>query len=48
MPDKMEFRGARSSTNWKFHLQGKEVVFEPLFKLAPRAGDLYKSMTHVT
>jgi hypothetical protein len=42
MPDKMEFRGARASANWKSHLQGREVVFEPFFKLCPRADVLYR------
>jgi uncharacterized repeat protein (TIGR01451 family) len=42
VPDKMEFRGARCSANCTFHLQGKEVVFEPLPKLAPRADVLYR------
>jgi uncharacterized repeat protein (TIGR01451 family) len=41
IPDKMEFRGAEVN-NLKFHLQGKELTFEPLPKLAPRADFIYR------
>ena len=41
IPDKMEFRGAEA-TNIKFHLQGQELTFEPLPKLAPRADFIYR------
>src|SRR5260370_41496143 len=36
IPEKMEFRGAEA-TNCKFHLQGRELTFEPLPQLAPPA-----------
>src|SRR5262249_10380153 len=42
VPDKMEFRGARSSANAPSTAQGKEGVFEPLPKLAPRADVLFR------
>src|SRR5260370_42391799 len=42
VPDKMEFRGAKGPANCKFHVQGKEVTFEPLPKLAPRADVIYR------
>jgi uncharacterized repeat protein (TIGR01451 family) len=42
VPDKMEFRGAQGAANCRFHVQGKDVVFEPLPKLAPRADAIYR------
>jgi uncharacterized repeat protein (TIGR01451 family) len=42
VPDKMEFRGANGAANTRFHVQGKEVIFEPLPKLAPRADAIYR------
>jgi uncharacterized repeat protein (TIGR01451 family) len=42
IPDKMEFRGAKGAGGCKFTLNGKELVFEPLPRLAPRADALYR------
>jgi uncharacterized repeat protein (TIGR01451 family) len=42
IPAEMEFRGAKAVGNGKFHLQGKELLFEPLPKLAPRADAIYR------
>ena len=42
IPDKMEFRGARSGAGCHFRVEGKEVIFDPLPKLAPRADALYR------
>src|SRR5262249_16653838 len=42
VPDKMEFRGAQGAANVRFRVQGKEVTFEPLPKLAPRADAIYR------
>jgi uncharacterized repeat protein (TIGR01451 family) len=42
VPDKMEFRGAAGAANCRFRVQGKEIVFEPLPKLAPRADAIYR------
>jgi hypothetical protein len=42
VPDKMEFRGATGAANCKFRVQGKDVVFEPLPRLAPRADVVYR------
>jgi uncharacterized repeat protein (TIGR01451 family) len=42
VPDKMEFRGAKGAADCKFHVNGKEVVFEPLPRLAPRADAIYR------
>src|SRR5205807_6078556 len=41
VPDRMEFRGAAGAANCKFRLEGKDVIFEPLPKLAPRADAIY-------
>jgi uncharacterized repeat protein (TIGR01451 family) len=42
IPDKMEFRGAQCVAGCPFHLHGKELIFDPLPKLAPRADALYR------
>jgi uncharacterized repeat protein (TIGR01451 family) len=42
MPEKMEFAGAQGAGNSKHRLEGKQVIFEPLPKLAPRADALYR------
>jgi uncharacterized repeat protein (TIGR01451 family) len=42
VPDKMEFRGATGAANCKFQVQGKDVIFEPLPRLAPRADAIYR------
>ncbi len=42
VPEKMEFRGATGAANCRFRVQGKDIVFEPLPKLAPRADAIYR------
>jgi uncharacterized repeat protein (TIGR01451 family) len=42
VPDKMDFRGAKCAAGCKYHVDGKEVTFEPLPKLAPRADAIYR------
>ncbi len=42
IPDKMEFRGAKGAADCHFRLTGKELVFEALPKLAPRADAIYR------
>jgi uncharacterized repeat protein (TIGR01451 family) len=42
VPDRMEFRGARGPAGCQHHVEGKDVVFEPLPKLAPRADAIYR------
>jgi hypothetical protein len=42
IPDKMEFRGAQGAGGTHFRLQGKELIFEPLPRLAPRADALFR------
>lgn len=41
IPDKMEFRGAKAS-GLSFKQEGKEIVFDPVAKLAPRADVIYR------
>jgi uncharacterized repeat protein (TIGR01451 family) len=40
IPDKMQFKGATGPS--RAHEQGKEVIFEPLAKLVPRADAIYR------
>jgi uncharacterized repeat protein (TIGR01451 family) len=42
VPDKMEFRGAKGAAGCNFKQEGKEIVFEALPKLAPRADAIYR------
>jgi uncharacterized repeat protein (TIGR01451 family) len=42
VPDKMEFRGAKAPGGVKYKVQGKEVIFDVLPKLAPRADVVFK------
>ena len=42
VPDKMEFRGAKCTAGCRFRVEGKDVIFEPLPKLAPRADIIYR------
>jgi uncharacterized repeat protein (TIGR01451 family) len=42
IPDKMEFRSATCAAGAHSHLQGKELTFEPIPKLAPRADVIYR------
>jgi len=42
VPDKMECRGARGPAGCQHHVEGKEVIFDPLPRLAPRADAIYR------
>src|SRR5262249_20620097 len=42
VPDRMEFKGAKGAGGLAFRVEGKDVVFEPLPKLAPRADAIYR------
>ena len=42
LPDQLDFRGARCSTALKHQLRGRELVFEPLPKLAPKADVFFR------
>ena len=42
VPDKMEYRGAKGPPGVTFKQEGKEIVFDPLPKLAPRADVIYR------
>jgi uncharacterized repeat protein (TIGR01451 family) len=40
IPEKMEFKGAQGPT--RFHAEGRDIVFDALPKLAPRADAIYR------
>jgi uncharacterized repeat protein (TIGR01451 family) len=42
LPEQVEFRGAKAGANLRFRVEGREVIFEPLAKLAPRAEIIYR------
>ena len=42
MPDRMEFRSAKCNAGCRFRAEGREVIFEALPKLAPRADVIYR------
>lgn len=42
IPEKMEYRGAKGPPGVTFKQEGKEIVFDPLPKLAPRADVIYR------
>ena len=42
VPDKMEFRGAKCAAGCRFRVEGKDIIFEPLPSLAPRADVVYR------
>jgi uncharacterized repeat protein (TIGR01451 family) len=42
LPAQMELRGARCAAGCRFRAEGKEVIFEPLARLAPKADVVYR------
>jgi uncharacterized repeat protein (TIGR01451 family) len=48
IPDRMEFLGARNTTNSPFKMEGRELVFTPLPRLAPRADVIYRVRVRCT
>jgi uncharacterized repeat protein (TIGR01451 family) len=42
LPDRMEFRGAKCAAGCRVRLEGREVVFEAVPRLAPRADVVYR------
>jgi uncharacterized repeat protein (TIGR01451 family) len=42
LPEQMEFRAAQGAGGCAFKTQGREVAFEPVAKLAPRADAIYR------
>jgi uncharacterized repeat protein (TIGR01451 family) len=42
LPDQLEFRGAKCSTTLRYRQEGRELVFEPLPRLAPKADVIYR------
>jgi uncharacterized repeat protein (TIGR01451 family) len=48
LPDKMEFWGAQGAGGLRHRVEGKEVVFETLPRLAPRADAIFRVVTRPT
>jgi uncharacterized repeat protein (TIGR01451 family) len=42
VPDRMEFRAAKCNAGCRFRVEGRDVIFEALPKLAPRADAIYR------
>jgi uncharacterized repeat protein (TIGR01451 family) len=42
VPEKMEFRGAKGAAGCNFKQDGRDVIFDPLPRLAPRADAIYR------
>lgn len=42
IPDKMEYRGSQGAAGTHAKLQGKELVFDPIPRLAPRADAIFR------
>lgn len=42
LPDQLEFRGAKCSTTLRYRQEGRELVFEPLARLAPKADVIFR------
>jgi uncharacterized repeat protein (TIGR01451 family) len=42
VPDKMEFRAAKCSAGCRYRVEGREIIFEPVARLAPRADVIYR------
>jgi uncharacterized repeat protein (TIGR01451 family) len=42
LPEKMEFLGAKNGAGSKFRLEGRDVIFEALPRLAPKADVIYR------
>jgi uncharacterized repeat protein (TIGR01451 family) len=42
IPEKMEFVAAQGAGNCRHHVDGREIVFDPLPKLAPRADAVFR------
>ena len=42
LPEQLEFRGVKTSTTLKCRQEGRELIFEPLARLAPKADAIYR------
>jgi uncharacterized repeat protein (TIGR01451 family) len=42
IPEQMEFKGARGAAGCQFKVEGREVIFEALPRLAPRVDAIYR------
>jgi uncharacterized repeat protein (TIGR01451 family) len=48
LPDKMELRGAKCTAGSHYRTEGRDVIFEPLPRLAPKADVVYRVMVRGT
>lgn len=42
LPDELEFKGAKCTTTLRYRQEGRELIFEPLPRLAPKADVIYR------
>ncbi len=42
LPEQLEFRGAKCTTTLRYRQEGRELIFEPLPRLAPKADVIYR------
>ncbi len=42
LPEQLEFKGAKCTTTLRFRQEGRDLIFEPLPKLAPKADVIYR------
>lgn len=42
LPEQVEFRAAKAGSGLRFCVEGRELIFEPIAKLAPRADVIYR------
>lgn len=42
LPEHLEFQSAKNAANQRFRVEGRQVIFEPLAKLAPRADVIFR------
>ena len=48
LPEQMEFKGASGAANCPFKVEGREVIFEAIPRLAPRADAIYRVRVRCT
>jgi uncharacterized repeat protein (TIGR01451 family) len=42
LPEQMEFRAVKAGANLRYRLEGRDIVFEPISKLAPKADVIFR------
>jgi uncharacterized repeat protein (TIGR01451 family) len=48
LPEQLQFKGAKSSPTTQFRIDGRELIFRPLPRLAPKADVIYRIMVQGT